>query len=222
MTKESPRDQQSMARITGDRRKPVARYVQFADDDVQARFTATAETAYQRLVGLDRDAVHSQVELPADPPKPAANGRRGLFRRPPPPPAPDRLVVPTTAALAKVARTASGTPAEVKSSPNGCTSSHRVAQLLATVATDLVGELLALDPAEQAAHPAYRQTLRLAAELEGLRDTITHVPCTDSSTCVGIRPPEHWGRRTEDVEIAEVRAVLLRLALADEDAHGRG
>ena len=98
--------------------------------------------------------------------------RRGLFRRPAPP-APGRVAVPTTAALARVARAAADIPGEVESSPDGCTAAHRVAHLLATVATDLVDYLLALEPAEQAAHPAYRQTLRLAAELEGVRDIIT-------------------------------------------------
>jgi len=221
MTNESPRDPAPRASITGDLRKPVARYVEFGDEDIQARFIAAAENAYRRLVASDRFAVLGQVELPSAPPTPASRGRRGLFRRPPPP-APGRVVVPTTAALARVARTASDTPGEVKSSPNGCTSSHRVAQILATVVTELVHDLLALDPAEQAAHPAYRQTLRLAAELEGIRDTVTHVRCTNPDACVGIRPPEHWGRRVEDVEVNEVRAVLLRLALAGEDVRGRG
>ena len=221
MTNESPRDPAPRARITGDRRKPVARYVEFGDEDVQAQFIAAAEDAYRRLVGLDRFAGLSHVELPVDPPTPAAPGRRGLFRRPPRP-APDRLVVRTTAALATVARIASDTPGEVQSSPNGCAFTHRVALMLATVATDLVGELLALDPAEQAAHPAYRQTLRLAAELEALRDTVTHVGCANPDACVGIRPPEHWGRRVEDVEVSEVRAVLLKLALVGEDARGHG
>jgi hypothetical protein len=217
MTNEGPRDPAHRTRITDDRRKPVARYVEFGDEDTQTRFIAASENAYRRLVGLDRFAVLSHVELPVDPPTPATPRRRGLFRRPPQPAA-DPLVVRTTAALATVARIASETPGEVQSSPNGCTSIQRVALLLATVATDRVGELLALDPAEQPTHPAYRQTLRLAAELEGVRDTLTHVGCTNPEACVGIRPPEHRGRRVEDVEVSEVRAVLLKLALAGEDA----
>jgi hypothetical protein len=200
MMYESPRDPAPRVSIPGDRRQPAARYVEFGDEDIQAQFIGAAEDAYRRLVHSDRFAVLGQVELPS--------ARRGLFRRPP------GRVVATTAALASVARTASEIPGEVKSSPNGCTSSHRVAQLLATVATDLVHDLLVRSPAEQAAHPAYRQTLRLAAELEGVRDIVTHVSCTSPEACVALRPPEHWGRRAEDVEVAEVRAVLLRHARA--------
>ena len=37
---------------------------------------------------------------------------------------------------------------------------------------------------------------------------------------VGIRLPEHWGRRVEDVEIAEVRSVLHKLHAVGEDALG--
>jgi hypothetical protein len=213
MTNEIPREPAHRAEDPGDRRKPVARYVEFGDEDIQARFIAAAENAYQGLVASDSFEGLGQVELPTAPP-----GRRGLFRRPP---APGRFVT-TTAALAKVARAASDTPGEVKSSPNGCTSSHRVAQTLANVTSELVRDLVALDPAEQAAHPAYRQTLRLAAELEGVRDTVTHVKCTNPDACVGIPSPDYSGRRVEDVEVSEVRAVLHRLVLAGEDIRGRG
>jgi hypothetical protein len=214
MTNESPRDPASRVEGPGDRRKPVARYVEFGDEEVQARFIAAAEDAYQGLVASDSFEGLSQVELRSAP----SPQRRRLFRRPPP--APGRAV-PATPALARVARAASDTPRELESSPNGCTSSRRVARILAAVATDLVRDLLALHPAEQALHPAYRQTLRLAAELDGVRDIVTQVGCTDPDGCVGIRLPEHGGRRVEDVEVSEVRAVLHRLALVGDDDRGR-
>jgi hypothetical protein len=207
MTNDSPR--RPARRDPTDRRKPVARYVEFGREDIQARFIRAAENAYLRLASSDEFERLGEVEVAAAPAPPS---RRGLFRRTPPPALPTR-VVSTTAALARVAQATSTIPDEVQSSPNACAAARGVARILATVARELVDDLVVLDPAEQAAHPAYRQTLRLGAELEGFRDIVSQVGCTDSSGCVGIRSPEKWGRRAEDVEVSEVKAVLLRLAV---------
>ncbi len=194
-----------------DRRKPVARYVQFQGEDIQARFITAAEAAYQRLVASDQFERLGEVEVATAAPPP----RRGWFRRPPPP-APQTRVVSTTAALARIAQASSVIPDEVRSSPNACRSAHGVAKALSTVARELVDDLMLLDPAEQAAHPAYRQTLRLGAELEGVREIVSQVQCPNPQGCVAIRSPEKWGRRAEDVEVSEVQAVLLRLALGSK------
>ena len=85
MTNDSPRGPEPRTSITSDRRKPVARYVQFRDEEIQARFIAAAEKAYRRLVASDRFAVLSQVELPDAPPEPArpcAGVCSGGLRRP--------------------------------------------------------------------------------------------------------------------------------------------
>lgn len=179
------------ATTPGDRRAPVARYVVFRDEDVQTRFVTTSEAEYQRLLAADRFAGLAHVEL------------SGAER------------VPATPALAMVARSVAGVPEELGSHPTRCAAAHRVAQVLAEVAGELVGDLAPLAPAEQGEHPAYRQTLRLGAELESLRSTSTEVDCTPPEACVALRAPERWGRRLEDVEVSEVRAVLLRLSAAD-------
>jgi hypothetical protein len=130
--------------------------------------------------------------------------------------------VPTTAALARVAHYTSTIPDEVQAAPGSCASASGVASVLASVDRELADDLMLLDPNEQAAHPAYRQTLRLAAELEGLREVVAEVGCTDPNGCVGIRSPERWGRRAEDVEVAEVKSVLLRLALSSRNERAGG
>jgi hypothetical protein len=214
MTNDSPGDPVPQVGNPTDRRKPVARYVEFGEEDIQVRFIDAAENAYQRLVASDQFDRLGHVELPAvEPP-----ARRGLFRRPPPPP--PRRVVPTTAALARVVQDTTVIPDEVQAA-GSCASACGVANVLASVARELADDLMPLDPKDQSAHPAYRQTLRLAAELEGLRDIVTEVGCTDPNGCVGIRSPERWGRRAEDVEVAEVKAVLLRLALGGKRGTGQ-
>ena len=201
-----------------DRRAPTARYVAFHDPAVEARFVATAERDFRLLLGSDSVANIIRIDLPGDEPPPPPP-KRGLFRRQPapsPPPPPRR--VPATAALARVARGALEIPDALEASAKGCPASTRVARLLAQVADDLVNDLLGLEPAEQARHPAYRQTLRVGAELQALRDIIDEIGCPDPDGCVDIRPPEHWGGREEDVEVEVVLDVLNRLATADDDS----
>lgn len=190
--------------ILQDRRKPVARYVEFGDADTQERFIGLAEAAYQSLAASDTFEGLGQVEVRDAP----STERRGLFRKQPPPAS---RSLPTTPALARAVQAASAVPTQLESSPRRCASSSRVAQGLSTVLSELALDLLALAPAEQAVHPAYRQTLRLAAELTSLRDLHNETGCTSTDGCVGIRLPEHWGRRVEDVEVAEVRSVLHKL-----------
>lgn len=218
MTDGSSQEPVSAPEYPGDRRKPVARYVEFADEKTQERFISAAEHAYVVLLGADRFAGTVEVDLSPDPPPPPPEPeRRGLFRRSAPPPEPPpKHVAYTTAALARVAADADEIPRELDSSAQGCADSRRVARTLAVVATDLVGDLWQLDPADQAPHPAYRQTLRLAAELEAVREIVNQVGCGNPEGCVGIRPPDNWGRRIEDVEVTEVRAVLHRLAVAGD------
>ena len=197
--------------VTSDRRRPVARYVEFRDLPAQHHLTAAAEHSYRALVGSDNWGGTASIQDRTTPPPPA---RKGLFRRSRPPAAPAML--PTTQAFARVDQLTVTIPRELQESPNGCSASRDVVRILASVASDLVRELLALTPDQQAAHPAYRQTLRLAAELEGLHDVILTRPCTDPDGCVSIKPPGHLDRRVEDAEVAEVRAVLLQLARTAE------
>ena len=65
-------------------------------------------------------------------------------------------------------------------------------------------------------HNAYRQTLRLASELEALRGIALTQNCSDTQPCVTVRELGHLERRVEDAEVAEVRSVLLQLARAAE------
>ncbi len=194
--------------ITVDRRKPVARYVEFRDLDAQRVLTASAERAFHSLVKSDDWAGTFQIEAPTAPPPPTT--RKVQFRRPRSPVA--APMVRTTPALARVHQLSTDIPRELEASPNGCAASRAVAQVLASVAGDLVRDLVALTPEQQAGHPAYRQTLRLAAELEGLRDVVASQPCTGPDGCVGIVAAGHLDRRVEDAEVAEVRSVLLQLA----------
>ncbi|HET7689204.1 MAG TPA: hypothetical protein VFK41_02410 [Nocardioidaceae bacterium] len=195
--------------VLQDRRKPVARYVEFGDADTQERFIDVAEAAYQALVAADTFEGHGQIEV-----RTAPAPEKKLFRKAQP--APSRMM-PTTPALSRAVQTASAVRAAFEAPGSSCRSSLRVAQGLSTVLSELALDLLQLTPAEQAGHPAYRQTLRLAAELSGLRDVHAEPGCTNPDGCVGIRLPEHWGRRIEDVEVAEVRSVLHKLHAVGND-----
>lgn len=195
--------------VLQDRRQPVARYVEFGDADTQERFVDVAEAAYQALVAADTFEGHGQVEV-----RTAPAPEKKLFRKSQP--SPSRMVQ-ATPALSRAVQTASAVRVAFEAPSASCRSSLRVAQGLSTVLSELALDLLQLTPADQASHPAYRQTLRLAAELSGLRDLHTQLGCTSPDGCVGIRLPEHWGRRVEDVEVAEVRSVLHKLSLVSFD-----
>ncbi len=191
--------------ITADRRRPTARYAEFSDTNDQAQFVNAAERSYRSLVGSDAWGSDTPIEVGTQGP-----GARGsLFRRGRP--APTRTA-PGTLALARVHQIAIGTPRELAASPRGCAASESVALILARVTADLEHDLLALTPHQQAAHPAYRQTLRLAAELEALGSIVATHRCSGNDGCVNLCPPERLDRRVEDAEVAEVRAVLLQLA----------
>jgi hypothetical protein len=194
--------------ITHDRRRAVARFVEFRDVDAQKRFITSAEHAYWSLVASDTWGAIAHIEARTERP-PARNLPFRRRRRPT-----TLHIVPSTAALARVHQIAADTPRELAASPSGCSASHDVALVLVSVTTELLRELLALTPTLQVAHPAYRQTLRLAAELEGMRSIVPTQTCTGPDACVGVRKPGHLDRRVEDVEVAEVRAVLLQLGRA--------
>ncbi|MEX0426926.1 hypothetical protein AB3X52_04770 [Nocardioides sp. DS6] len=123
-------------------------------------------------------------------------------------PAPTALVTP---ALAAADRAGSEVPQRV-AGLGGCVAEAALAAAAGEVVLDLVRYLAGLQLSQQQAHPAYRQTVRLAAELEALHEVLAKVGCGEGSGCVRARAPMHWGRRAEDVEVAEVRAVLVRLA----------
>lgn len=192
--------------VPGDRRQPVARYVEFGREGVHQDFIATAEAAYQRLAASDAFESGGEVRLRVA----AAPARGRLLRRSRP--VVTEQVVPTTAALARIAHAVADLPEAVASAERSCRHTTGVARTLASVTSDLLRDLVSLEPGEQAAHAAYRQTLRLAAELQCVGEIVMRVGCGDADGCVGIRAPEHWGRRLEDVEVGEVRSVLLRLA----------
>ena len=94
----------------------------------------------------------------------------------------------------------------------GCAAERKLAATLGRVILELVRDLATVPLDDQRLHPACRQTLRLAGELQALHTLLVAAPCPDPFGCVRARQPEQWGRRTEDVEIAEVRAVLFELA----------
>ncbi len=194
--------------ITVDRRKPSVRYVEFRDIHAQQLLATAADRAYKALVGSDNWA--GGIAEIASPKAPLPIARKVRFRRSERPAT--LPMVATTPALARVVQLVADTLPLLAASPNGCSASRGVAQILASVASELVGELVALTPEQQAAHPAYRQTLRLAAELEGLGDVVRTRTCTEADACVVIRAPGHLDRRVEDAEVAEVSAVLLQLA----------
>jgi hypothetical protein len=192
-----------------DRRRPVARYVLFADPATQERFVEAAEAAYQDLVRLDSWSGSVPLTLAAPTAPPPAK-RHGLRRRASEgSPQPEHLLV--SGGLAEAGVLGRDLPARVESL-EGCAAERRLASTMGRVACELVSDLAAVPAEKQAGHPAYRQTLRLAAELRGLHDVLSQRGCRDPFGCVRPRAPEQWGRREEDVEIAEVRAVLLELA----------
>lgn len=193
--------------MTTDRREPLARYVLFADMTTQARFVATAEEAYRTLVKADRWGAAASVTIG---PATVVTERRGVLRRPVEVtlPAPTAPATPSLAAAAQAGEEVPGRVAAL----GGCTAEASLAAVMGDVVLDLVRDLARLLPSQQRDHPAHRQTLRLAAELEALATVLADVGCTDPSGCVTTRAPRHWGKRAEDVEISEVRAVLVQLA----------
>lgn len=193
--------------MIGDRRRPVARYVQFRDEATQQRFILGAEGCYRRLLKTDLWRGETAVELPTEG---TVTQRRGLRRRAEAVPTPPPTVV-RSAALATASAAATRVPPRI-AAIEGCAAGRGVARAIAAVLADLVEDLTPLPATEQRAHPAYTQTLRLAAELEAFADVAAAVGCQDPTGCVGLRAPEHWGRRVEDVEVAEVRSVLVQLA----------
>jgi hypothetical protein len=193
--------------VTTDRRKPVARYVRFADEATQAHFVEAADDAYQALAKADRWTASARFPMPSGE---TVTKRRGLLRRAVEVPvAPVSVLV--TPALAAACGAALDAPSRF-AAIGGCDAGRRLAAVIAEVIVDLVRDLAALDIDEQRPHPAYTQTVRLASELDGLRRTTVELGCQDPAGCVALRPPEQWGRRIEDVEITEVRSVLLELA----------
>lgn len=193
--------------MTTDRRKPVARYVLFADEAVQARFVEIAEAAHQLLSKADRWTASGRLDVPS---AETVTERRGLLRRTVEVTRPSVSML-VTPALAAAGRTALDVPSRFAETDR-CGAARRVAEVMAEVVLDLIRDLAALDVAQQRPHAAYGQTLRLAAELDALARTTAEVGCQDPAGCVRLRQPEHWGRRAEDVEIAEVRSVLVDLA----------
>lgn len=204
-------DHGGLGDLTADRRMPVARYVQFHDQAVQADFIPAAEAAYRSMVVASRwgGSVRFALRVP-EVPQP-----RRRFRRTHVEPAPEPEILSLAAGIAEAATAARDVPPRV-AALDGCTAQRRLADCLAEVVMDLVTDLAKGTPAEQVAHPAYMQTQRLAAELTAMHATLVEHGCRDADGCVCARPPEHWGRRMEDVEVAEVRAVLVQLAQAGE------
>ena len=197
--------------MIGDRREPVARYVQFHDEATQQRFIATAQVAYQRLARMNDWPGEFQLRLPRGATDPTENGRRLRWWAA----SPGRTIT-LSAGLANAGRAALQMPGQVQAL-GGCEVGRRLARSMADVVLDLAQDLAPASVPEQQAHPAYRQTLRLAAELEGLHEVLAEVGCLDPAGCVQARQPDQWGRRAEDVEVAEVRAVLVQLAEAAQD-----
>lgn len=195
---------------------PVARYVQFRDQQTtQPAFVTHAEAAYDRLTRADAWTAESAIETSSDE---AVAERRGLFRRQQTRPV---IRTPVTPALAEAHRLSRTEPAAMQTL-EGCAAGRRLASLIGEVLGELVDDLAAMPVPEQKIHAAYRQTLRLAAELTALCEVTAELGCRDPLGCVALRSPEHWGRREEDVEVAEVRAVLLELAQAANRAGGEG
>ncbi|SFC31507.1 hypothetical protein SAMN04487968_105141 [Nocardioides terrae] len=197
-----------------DRRKPVARYVLFADPATQERFADVAEAAYQDLARVDQWSGTASLTLPAAPSEDTETKRRGLRRR-----AVEHVaaaeVLTVTGALSAAGEAARDLPDRVVGL-GGCAAERKLAATLGRVVLELVRDLAGVPLDDQRLHPAYGQTLRLAGELQALHTMLVAAPCPDPFGCVRARQPEQWGRRTEDVEIAEVRAVLLELAAEDE------
>ena len=198
----------------GDRRRPASRYVEFRDLPAHQRCSTAAERSYRALAASDGFGAPGRIEVPPSDGS-AGTSRFRWGRRP------AAQLVEVTPALARVDQLTREALRETVESPNACPASSQVARLLAGVTSELVRDLAVLPPDEQGTHPAYRQTLRLAAELDGVRDTVTGLGCTASGSCVGIRPPDRLDRRVEDAEVAEVRSVLNQLARASDAEHAR-
>jgi hypothetical protein len=196
--------------MLNDRRKPVARYVLFTDTSVQQRFADAAEASFADLARLDQWAGRSTLTLPS---KPVVT-KRGLLRRAVEESAPPD-VLSVTAALSAAGEAGRDVPSRV-AGLGGCAAERKLSAAIGRVELDLVRDLAEVPVGEQATHPAYRQTLRVAAELQALHQILLVVGCHTSFGCVRPRPPEQWGRREEDVEVAEVRSVLLELAESAE------
>jgi len=195
--------------VNDDRRKPVSRYVLFPAAADQDRFAEVAEAGYRDLARLDQWSGRTTVTL-SEPE--TVTTRRGLLRR-----SVEEEVPPETAtvtgALAAAGEAGRDVPGRIARLA-GCEAERRLADTMGRVVLELVRDLGDVPIADQRLHPAYRQTVRLAAELQGLHAMLAANGCRDPFGCVRPRPPEQWGRRAEDVEIAEVRAVLLELAAA--------
>ncbi len=197
--------------ITADRRRAAARYLEFGDAELQKRFITAAERAHAALVGSDSWGTTAQIEA-----EPERRSWAAKLRRPRRETAATTVV--STPALAMVNEIATNAPAELTASDHSCRAARDVALVMAGVTSELVGDLAALPLEQQAAHSAYRQTLRLAAELEALRGIgLTHNG-SDGEPCVRVRELEHLDRRIEDLEVAEVRSVLLQLSRATPTA----
>ena len=201
--------------MTADRRKPVARDVMFADPATQERFIAAADAAYHDLARLDQWSGAVPLVLSTPPTAPQPVKRLGLRRRPAEEKAPEPEQLTVTGALAGAGEAGRDEPGRVEAL-GGCAAERKLAATMGRVVRELVRDLAGVPVDDQTRHPAYRQTLRLAAELWALRSVLSTTGCGDPFGCVRPRTPEQWGRRDEDVEIAEVRAVLLELA-ADVD-----
>ena len=195
--------------MNDDRRKPVARYVLFPSTADHERFAELAEAGYQDLARLDQWSGKATVTLSAPE---TVTTRRGLLRRSVEEEVPPETAI-VTAALAAAGEAGRDVPGRI-TRLSGCEAERKLADTMGRVVLELVRDLGNVTLADQRLHPAYRQTLRLAAELQGLHAMLVANGCRDPFGCVRPRPPEQWGRRAEDVEIAEVRAVLLELAAA--------
>jgi hypothetical protein len=198
--------------MTTDRRKPVARYVLFANQATQERFIDVAEAAYQDLLRIDQWSGQASLELPGLT-EPAGSRRRGLLRRAVAQESPVDVLT-LTGALAAAGEAGRDVPGRVETLA-GCAAERKLAVTMGRVVVDLVRDLARDTLDDQRRHPAYRQTLRLAGELQALHSMLMAFGCPDPYGCVRARQPEQWGRRIEDVEIAEVRAVLMELAAED-------
>lgn len=193
--------------MPGDRRDPVARYVQFSDALTQEQFTDLAEDVFQRAAALHPWT--GAVSLELAPPAVVADGKR-RFRKAREVSHPGETLV-LTAALAAAGRTALEAPVQMREM-DGCEAGKRIAAAMGEVILDIARDLADLTVEEERDHPAARQALRLGAELQAVRDITSKSGCTDESGCVQLRSPAHWGRRLEDVEVNEVRSVLAQLS----------
>ncbi|GAB7004962.1 hypothetical protein JCM18899A_24350 [Nocardioides sp. AN3] len=189
-----------------DRRKLAARYVVFADAGVQYEFAQAAESAFQVLARLDQWAGRATLVLDGE----TSTERRRFLRRAAWAPVETLRV---TAGLAGAWEAGRDVPAQT-AALGGCDAEQALTATMGHVVCKLARDLADVAVGEQRDHPAYGQTLRLAAELQALHTILDRVGCGSDTGCVRAHPPEPWRRRVEDVEVTEVRAVLL--------AHGEG